>query len=81
MPDAAARLIPLGGNLDSVCIFSSVMAADKKPWVLEVQGELLAADSVIEEIDGVFTISADVPTGHVVCDPGFKALVDSIMGS
>ena len=80
MPDESARLIPLGGNLDSVCVFSSVRAVDKKPWVLEVQGELPAADSVIEEVDGVFTISAVVPTEHVVCDEKFKSLVDSIMG-
>ena len=98
MPEAAARLIPIGGSLDSVCVFSKVGADGSKPWTMAVQGELPAADdkcgrseiasridepndadSVIQEKDGVFTISANVPTAHVVCDPGFKSLVDSIM--
>ena len=98
MPEAAARLVPIGGSLDSVCVFSKVGADGSKPWTMAVQGELPAADdkcgrseiasridepndadSVIQEKDGVFTISANVPTAHVVCDPGFKSLVDSIM--
>jgi hypothetical protein len=36
---------------------------------------------VIQEKDGVFVITDNVRTSGVVCDPGFKALVDSIMGS
>ena len=79
MPEAAARLIPIGGSLDSLCVFSKVGAEGNKPWMTAVQGELPAADDVIQEKDGVFVISDDVSTSGVACDPAFKALVDSIM--
>ena len=80
MPDETARLVPLDGSLDSENVFNRDRAASKKPWATEVQGELPAADSVIQEVDGVFTISENVPTAHIVCDAKFKSLVDSIMG-
>lgn len=79
MPDAAARLVPIGGGLDSLCVFSNVGAESSKPWNMAVQGMLPAADDVIQEKDGVFVISDNVRTSGVVCDPDFKALVDSIM--
>ena len=79
MPDAAGRLVPKGGSLDSLCVFSKVGAESSKPWNMAVQGMLPAADDVIQEKDGVFVISDNVRTSGVVCDPDFKALVDSIM--
>ena len=79
MPEAVARLIPIGGSLDRICVFSKVGAEGSKPWTRAVQGELPAADDVIQEKDGVFVISDDVSTSGVVCDRDFKALVDSIM--
>jgi hypothetical protein len=79
MPEAVARLIPIGGSLDRICVFSKVGAEGRKPWTRAVQGELPAADDVIQEKDGVFVISDNVRTAGVVCDPDFKALVDSIM--
>ena len=79
MPEAAARLIPIGGSLDSLCVFSKVGAESSKSWNMAVQGMLPAADDVIQEKDGVFVISDNVRTSGVVCDPDFKALVDSIM--
>ena len=81
MPDATARLVPIGGSLDSSCVFSRVGAEGSKPWTMAVQGVLPAAVDVIQEKDGVFVITDNVRTSGVVCDPGFKALVDSIMGS
>ena len=79
MPDATARLVPIGGSLDSLCVFSKVGVDGSKPWMTAVQGMLPAADDVIQEKDGVFVISDEVSTSGVVFDADFKALVDSIM--
>ncbi len=80
MPDATAHLIPIGGSLDSVCVFSKVGVAGSKPWTLAVRGFLPAENDIIQEKDGVFVISDDVSTSSVVCNADFKALVNSIMG-